>query len=193
MTEDGTGQRPAAREGTCPGCERFIGPADACPYCGADAAPRPGFRFLRYASLLLAVLGLAFLYLSTTRRDIPLVRIADITPLMNYASVRVAGTVVGNPYVKQANGVVDYVAFTLDDGSGRLRVTADGRVARALASRRTLPGAGSRVGAAGSLSVPAEGVARLRLQAADQLAAGTTDPLVRSQAPPDARLKRGRP
>ena len=176
MTENGAGQLPATHEGTCPGCERFIGPADVCPYCGADAAPRPGFRFLRYASLLLAVLGLAFLYLSTTRRDIPLVRIADITPLMNYASVRVAGALVEKPYVKREDGVVGYIAFTIDDGSGRLRVTADGRVARTLAGRRTLPGAGSQVGAAGSLSVPAEGMARLRLQAADQFTAGSVGP-----------------
>jgi hypothetical protein len=167
--DKGDSRGPAALEGLCPGCERFIGPADVCPYCGADAFKRPGLRFLRRAALLLALLGLAFLYLAAGRRELPLVRIADITPLMNYASVRVAGAAVGKPYVSRRNGAADYAAFTLDDGSGRLRVTADGATARALVERRLLPDSGSRAAVSGRLSVSADGGAKLRLQSADQL------------------------
>jgi len=170
--QEGPEQRPPTAA-MCPSCERFIGPARACPYCGADAPDRPGLRFLRWASLLLASLGLAFLYLTATRRAAPLIRIADITPFMNHAEVRVTGTVTRAPYVSRRKGGVDYVSFVVEDGAGTLRVTAQGALARSLVERNLLPAAGAEVEVTGSLSPAANGPARLRLCAAEQLVVRT--------------------
>jgi hypothetical protein len=162
-------QRPAARGSLCPSCERFIGPADLCPYCGAESARNPLFRLLRLAALALAVLGLAFLYLMSVHKDTPRIAIGDISPFMNFASVRVKGAVERTPYTSRRDGKVDYIFFTLDDGSGQLRVAAERRVARELADRGLIPAAGERVEVSGSLGVSADGAPRLRLRRIEDL------------------------
>ena len=153
----------------CPSCERWIGTADVCPYCQADSAKLPMLRVLRYGALLLAVAGLGALYVAARYRELPVIRIDEITPLMNYAYVRVAGTVERNAYVARRNGQVSYLSFSVNDGTGPLRVAAYRDVAEALAGRNMVPAAGMRVDAAGSLSVQAGGNVRLILQSAEQL------------------------
>jgi hypothetical protein len=167
--EDGVRRSPPVAEALCPSCERFIGAVEVCPYCGADSVRRPQLRFLRYASLTLAVLGLLFLYLAAVGRDAPAIRIGDITPFMHYAGVRLAGTVPRPPYVARENGRIAYASFILDDNSGQLRVTADGDVAQGLLDQRRLPAEGARVEATGNLSVAADGAPRLRLRKAEHL------------------------
>jgi len=166
---DGNSQGHRLAASLCPSCERFIGPADVCPYCGTGSARTPVLRLLRAAALLLSFLGLAFLYLMSAHREIPLVAVADISPFMNFARVRVAGTVTRAPYVPRRDGAVDYLFFTLDDGSGLIRVAAQDRVARRLVEGGLLPGAGSSAEASGSLSVSAEGDPKLRLHRAEDL------------------------
>jgi hypothetical protein len=155
--------------GRCPSCERFIGPASVCPYCDADAPPDPALRVLRYASVLLGVAGLLFLYLMATRADHPVIQVGKITPMMNFAYVRVVGEVEREPYVSTREGWREYLHFWVRDGSGRLKVVAYGRLAQRLLADGLLPGRGDRVDVAGSLDVPARGTSRLRLQAAEQL------------------------
>lgn len=80
-TSSGLERPAAARPEMCPSCERFIGPVDACPYCGADSVRSPAMRFLRRGTLALGMAGLFFLYLHARGRQPPGVRIGDITPL----------------------------------------------------------------------------------------------------------------
>lgn len=153
----------------CPSCERFIGPADVCPYCGTDSAKSPVLRVLRYAALLLGVAGLAFLYLMVTHRDLPVIKVGEITPMMNFAYVRLAGVVERDAYVVRKKGKVDYISFSLDDGSGQLRVAAYRDIAQALAEKGLVPERGAFVDVTGSLSVSADGRAKLYLRAVEQL------------------------
>jgi hypothetical protein len=151
----------------CPSCERFIGPADACPYCGADAARGPALKSLRFAALILSTAGLALLCVLAIHRQAPRLRIAEIAPAMNFAHVRVRGVVAGKPYVAAPGGRADYLSFTIADGAATLRVTAQGQVARALVERHGIPPAGTPVEVTGRLSVTSDQRPRLQLQAAD--------------------------
>lgn len=152
----------------CPSCERFIGPADVCPYCETDSAKPPIIRKMRVVSLLLAVLGLAFLYMAMLYRDRPMPRIGDISPTMNFAYIKISGRVERDPFVSKRKGQQEYVAITVNDGTGALQVTAFGKTARALLDQKLLPAAGDEVEAAGVLNVSADGKAKLRLQTVDQ-------------------------
>lgn len=113
--------------------------------------------------------GLALLYLSARWTPLPRVAIRDITPLMNFACVSVQGQVPRAAYVARRDGKPDYLSFSVDDGSGRLRATAHRDVARELVARGNVPRAGDRVEVSGSLNVAAGTDIRLRLQTADQV------------------------
>jgi hypothetical protein len=164
----------------CPACERFIGPAAVCPYCGCDAAVSPAVRLLRLGAVLLATVGLAFLYLAARARDLPQVSADGLSPRMTHAAVSLAGTVQSKPYVATERGVVNYLSFRVHDGTGSVRVQAYDRVARELVAKTALPAKGQRVGVRGNLSVSGDGEARVRLRAAADLvveAVETTAPL----------------
>lgn len=120
---------------------------------------------LRCASLLLATAGLVLLYLFSVNRDLPFVRIGDITPAMNFAYVRVDGEVARDAYIFQSGGLV----FDLKDGSGEITVMGGKAQAEALEAAGKLPRRGDRIEVAGSLSVSAEQAPKLRLQSARQL------------------------
>jgi hypothetical protein len=175
----------------CPSCERFIGPAGRCPYCGEDSAAHPFIRYLRLIALLLATGGLATLLLMAAHRDLPVQRVGDITPMMNFAYVRVVGTVIRSPYIADREGKVEYLSFLLDDGTGVIRVQAYETVARVLWDERRIPDPGMLVGVAGSLRVAAQGTRSLQLQSARQVelltlkpASGIPDrPQVRASSP----------
>ena len=126
-------------------------------------------RHLRLAALLLSFGGLAWLYVLAARSDLPLVRVSEITPMMNFAAVRLQGTVDSRPYRSQRGGQLDYVSFSLRDETGSLRVTAGGEVARELAAANGIPRRGDSVSVSGSLSVVAGGKLTLRLRDADGL------------------------
>jgi len=85
-------------------------------------------RVLQIASLVLAVAGLILLYLYSVNRDIPTVRVSEITPTMNFAYVKVSGNVTSDAYIFKSGGVV----FNLHDGSGEIRrqASASGRPGR---------------------------------------------------------------
>jgi DNA/RNA endonuclease YhcR with UshA esterase domain len=122
-------------------------------------------RILQYASLVLAVAGLVLLYLFSVNRDIPLVRVSDVIPTMNFAYVCMAGEVTRDAYVFQSGGLV----FDMKDGSGEITVMGGRAQAQALEAAGKLPRRGDRIEVAGSLSVSADQAPKLRLQSADQL------------------------
>lgn len=43
----------------CPACDRYIGHADPCPYCGEDAYRPAALTLLRVLAVLVGVFGLA--------------------------------------------------------------------------------------------------------------------------------------
>lgn len=122
-------------------------------------------RVLRYASLVLAVAGFVLLYLFSVNRDIPFVRIGNITPTMNFAYVRIAGEVTRDACIYNSGGMV----FNVKDGSGEIAVMGGRAQSETLKSSGKLPRRGDHVEVAGSLSVSAEQEAKLRLQSASQL------------------------
>lgn len=154
---------------SCFTCERFIGAADTCPYCGEGSAKSPMLRILRFIALGLAVVGLGLLYLASGIDGFPVTKIGLITPAMNFAQIRVVGNVRRDAYVAREAGEVDYLSFYLDDGSGEIQVRAYRTVARALVENGAVPNKGERVGVIGNLRVPAGKKPRLTLQSEQQL------------------------
>ncbi len=152
-----------AKPGTCFSCERYIGPADVCPYCGADAARAPALRALRYAALVLTVAGLAWLSVSARHREPPVVAIGRIAATMNFARIRIVGEVQRNAYVSPRRGEPDYFSFVVADDSGEVRVQAWRDVAAALAAADRVPSQGDRVEVEGRVRISARGDPRLAL------------------------------
>lgn len=135
------------------------------PVCG-DPVERPlRIRVLRYASLVLALAGVILLYLFSINREIPFVRIGDITPTMNFAYVRIAGEVTRDANIFNSGGLV----FNVKDSNGEITVIGGRAQADALQADGKLPRHGDRVEVAGSLSVSAGQETKLRMQSSGQL------------------------
>jgi hypothetical protein len=158
----------------CAECGRHVDPGRRCPYCGSYR-PLP-HRLLRYASLLLAGIGLAALYLAARGREAPTVRIGDITPLMGFANIAVTGCVTRTPFIGAAG---DYVMFRVDDGTGELQVLAHGAVAAALIAAHRIPAAGRAVRVSGEIGLSARRGTRLYLRDARDL----TEPTMPTPTP----------
>jgi DNA/RNA endonuclease YhcR with UshA esterase domain len=154
----------------CSDCGRFVGALTRCPHCGARVPVRMSLRVFRYAALILATAGLGLLYLMATHRAIPLVRVADIKPTMNFAYVRVAGTVTGDARIFKEGERARSLRFMVDDGTGEIQVSAYQAQARKLVDADRVPRLGDRVEVSGSLGIGPNDDMILRLQVADQLA-----------------------
>lgn len=153
----------------CPKCGHFVGALTRCPNCKARVPKRMSVRAVRMAAIVLGVVGLFLLYLMARHREIPLVRIADIQPMMNFAYVRIEGTVSGDARLYREGDRVRSLRFFVDDGTGEIPVTVYRAQAQTLLEEDRIPRAGDRVEAAGSLSVSADDNIQLRLQVPSQL------------------------
>lgn len=138
---------------------------DDYPLYGSQVKRPLRVRALQLASIILAVAGLILLWLYSVNRDIPVIKIAEITPTMNFAYVRISGEVSRDAYVFDSGGLI----FNINDGSGEIAVMGGRAQAEALQNAGRLPRHGDRVEVAGSLSVSADQEVKLRLQSADQL------------------------
>ena len=160
-------QRKANHDAFCPTCERFIGPLGTCPYCDSPA-PKPfSIRFLRFASLALAVIGTGLLYLAARQGRTPVVEIAAVTPVMNSAYIRITGVVAAIPKTGLAGN--PYVSFPISDGSNRLTVLAFSRCARELIGSTNVPQRGATVEVAGTVNISRPGERRLIVESSGQL------------------------
>ena len=174
MTEDATPQ-VSNSAAVCPSCNRYIGTASTCSYCHADA-PKPFMlRALRVGSVILAVGGLALLYLAVTHRELPVQPIGEITPLMNYAYVRLVGEVTRNAFISD-DVPVDYLSFTVKDATGSIRVRAQGGVALELVESGRVPQRGMQVDVAGGLTIANDKPPALSLRTAQHLIIKTATP-----------------
>ena len=171
---DFRGEECPISEGVCNGCRRYIGPAGTCPYCGATATVGSSLRILRIVSILLATAGLATLLFTAGTQEIPRLAVKDIAPAMNFAYVRFGGIVASAPSSGRRKDRPAYMSFVIDDGTGRIRVSAYGATARAIAAQNRLPRKGDRVEVSGSLSVAAGAEPRLHLQAPEHLRVTTS-------------------
>ena len=133
----------------CPVCNRYIGPVSKCPYCSSDASKSPLILTIKISALLLATAGMFLLYLTAKHREPPPVTSAEITPAMNFAHIRISGTVRRKPYIARDN---DYLSFRVYDESGSIQVVAYRKTAQSLISSGQLPAAGDSVNVRGNLS-----------------------------------------
>lgn len=112
------------RRADCPSCGRFIGAKERCPYCGAIATDRLSTKLTKVLSIIGAVLGLALLYVASNLNRVPDIRIGDITPEMDLATVKISG-VVTRERLKRPG----YLSFSLSDNTGEISAKAYGSVA----------------------------------------------------------------
>ncbi|MBI4672689.1 MAG: hypothetical protein HY741_13605 [Chloroflexi bacterium] len=135
---------------TCPSCGRFVGPLEKCPYCGADIKKRLPLRYLKLACLLFAILGVALLVFAASGAATPTTKIGAIGATMNYAYVRLEGTVTRGPlYDPDAPALRFYLA----DDTGEIQVGAFRDVTQALVAAGKIPTAGDHVIVEGTLRV----------------------------------------
>lgn len=140
----------------CSQCGRYVGPYEACPYCGARIAGRLSVRTAKFTAAVLATVGLAVMWLAATRSPVSRIEIGQAEATMNMAYARVEGEVVRGPTYYADSG---YLSFTVDDGTGEIYVCAYRKEADALQAQRRVPALGDRVSVAGTLRVREEGVA----------------------------------
>ncbi len=150
---------------TCPSCGRFVGPLEKCPYCGASVKKRIPIGYLRLACLILAVVGVSVLIWAAGGTATPLAKIGDIGATMNYAYVRLNGTVTRGPlYDPDAQSMRFYVA----DDTGEIQASAFRDVTQALVAAQKIPAVGDKVTMEGTLRVR-DDFASFNLAAADKL------------------------
>ncbi|HOD99783.1 MAG TPA: hypothetical protein PLD40_00550 [Kiritimatiellia bacterium] len=152
------GHETQSHEMNCINCGRFVGAVSKCPYCGAKVEKRMSLVAVRWAAVLLATIGLFLLYLMAKYREIPVVKLGDVTPTMNFAQIRIEGQAQSDARTFRNGGM----GFTVSDGTGVIMVFMSPKQAKDLAASDRVPKAGDKVNFAGGLSV-AEDEASVRL------------------------------
>ena len=150
----------------CPSCGRFVGPLDTCPHCGTTIHRRLSLRIAKVAAVVLALGGLLALWIAATRAEPPTLPIADVKSTMNWAYVRVQGTVTRYPFYDPETGTLKFWVW---DGSGDLMVTAYRAEAQALLDAGLIPTIGDQATIEGTLRVK-EDFAYLTINAPQRVA-----------------------
>ncbi len=140
----------AGSESLCPSCGRFVGAQTVCPYCGAQVYKRLSLRVARYGAVALAVLGLIALWWAARHARVPAIQVQDVAHTMNWAYVRMSGTVIRYPSYDEQSG---YLKFRLYDGTGEITVAAYRNESKALIAADKVPAVGDRVTVEGTLKV----------------------------------------
>lgn len=140
----------------CPHCGHFIGPATRCAHCGMRLEKPMKLKVLRIAAGGVAVVGLLLLHLYARNHELPVVQIGSISPVMNFASVRVQGQLESDARPLRSGSVL----YMVNDGTGSLAVFAERPEGK-------LPKAGSRIMVEGSLSIGVGHELRMRAYSAD--------------------------
>ncbi len=111
---------------------------------------RIGLRVFRYGAVVLALVGLIALWVAARSADIPAMQIQDIGSTMNWAYVKLQGTVTRPPSFDPQS---EYLKFWLYDGSGEIMIAAYRNESRALIEMGRIPAMGDRVTVEGTLKV----------------------------------------
>lgn len=109
---------------------------------------------LKYISVLVAVIGVALLLVAAQGARAPLTKVSDVygNYLMNYAVVRINGTVVTVPYVSESGGRLG-LTFTVNDGTGNIDVRVYSPLAEEMIKKGLVPFPGDNVTAEVQLRV----------------------------------------
>ena len=134
----------------CPSCGRYVGPYEACPYCGAGFTDRIPVRIVKVAAALAATVGLAFLWLVAIKAQVPTVAIGPLGAGMNLAYVRVEGQCTRGPSFDPHTG---YLSFWISDDTGELHVVSYRAETQTLIDEGRIPGLGDAVTVAGTLRI----------------------------------------
>ncbi len=130
----------------CPSCGRFVGVYTRCPYCQALTQKRLSIRVFKAIALLTSTVGLVLLLFFAKHVETPLVEVADLGPLSNFAHVRIKGI------VKSSYGIHPSwksLSFTVQSGEGEktrdIRVSAYSKIAAGIEKLGAVPEQGDEV------------------------------------------------
>ncbi len=172
----------------CPSCGRYIGPHEACPYCGARLAGRTSIRAVKIAAIALATVGLAALWFAATRAEVPLIQIGQAGAMMNMAYVRIEGCCTRAP---SYNPESETLSFWIEDDTGEMYVSAYRAETRTIIEQSHVPALGDLVEVAGTLRVR-EDFLSLTINVPEQLRITRAEPVDRdigTIAPEDQYLR----
>lgn len=147
------GHETQSTEMNCPSCGRFVGAVTKCPYCGSKVEKRMSLVATRWAAVLLATVGLFLLFLMAKHRDIPVVKLGDVKPTMNFGQIRVEGEVKNDarPF-RSGTGL----SFNVSDGTGMIVVFVSQKQMEAMIEQNLVPKAGDAVSFVGGLNISDE-------------------------------------
>ncbi len=137
-------------ETVCPNCGRYVGAYEKCPYCGAPIPKRMSIKIFRYGSLILSIIGLFILFLIAREKEIPLIKVEDISPTMNFAYVRIKGTVIRYP---KFDTKLKSLSLSVNDGTGDIFVKAYRVVGDKLYKAGKIPSIGDIIDVQGTLRI----------------------------------------
>ncbi len=120
-----------------------------CPYCGEEQLKPVAIQFLKGTSLIIAIGGIIFLFLSAKISSAPFLKIKDLKPTMNFAKISMKG-IVESPlyYDEEKEG---YLSFWLNDGTGSIKIRAFRDVAKEIIYKKLYPSLGDSVYVTGTL------------------------------------------
>lgn len=144
------GHETQSSEMNCPSCGRFVGAVTKCPYCGGKVEKRMSLVAIRWAAVLLATVGLFLLFLMAKHRNIPVVKLGDVKPTMNFAQIRVEGVAETDARTFRSGGGM---GFNFSDGTGTIMVFISQKQAQDMVERNLVPKAGDQVSFAGGLNI----------------------------------------
>lgn len=153
----------------CPHCGRYIGPVESCPYCKKKVEKRTELKTLKYGSVVFAIVGLLLLWQYSLAVGYPSPDISDIRETMNYANIEIGGRVVqGSTYYHSEATGDGTIYFTIDDGTGQIRVVAYSSEAKDMIEQQRLPAYGDIVNFVGTVNYRGSDV-RIILSSANSL------------------------
>ncbi len=174
------GHETQSDEMMCPSCGRFVGAVTKCPYCGSKVTKRMSLMATRWAAILLSTVGLFLLYLMARSHEPATIHIEDISTTMNFGNVRIVGQVKADARMNRTgNGM----SFSVNDGTGDLRVFIDDALRKEMEEKGLVPKKGNEISFIAQLTVSADQTtARLNsiaedsfsLTAGDGVAPGTS-------------------
>jgi len=174
----------------CPSCGRYVGPYEACPYCGARMTRRLSIRAVKLIAILLATVGLALLWSVSRHAEVPTVPIGRAGPTMNLATIRVEGRCTRSPTFDPDTG---YLSFWITDDTGELRVSSYRAETETLLATGGVPGFGDRVSVVGTIRIR-DDLRTLTINAPGELTISRAPPAASSiaQITPDRMYSRVR-
>lgn len=123
-------------------------------YHGLKEQKKLNVSMLKYLSLLISVIGVGLLLVAAQVAQAPMAKVSDVygSYMMNYAVVRISGTVASVPKVSESGGKLS-LTFTVDDGTGQIDVRVYSPLAEKMIERNLVPFPGDNVTAEVQLRV----------------------------------------